>query len=221
MPTRLQLGTSRLENLPPASLRRFLDKTWVHFGDAPDSPSLLRRLVRRARRARNGIGDPAALYEKTTFKTFYFRKGDRLPFEDGSLHFVFSEHFFEHLFYDEAISLLRECHRVLAPRGLIRISVPDADLRSYEGPEPAGFPDPKMPFDHPLKHKTRWSVYMLSETLDLLGFEPHPLRYCDRSGKYVREEPRQYDGCPERELASDIEYLRRPDSLIVDGLKHQ
>jgi predicted SAM-dependent methyltransferase len=218
-PTRLQLGTARLEFLPDAALARFLDKSWMHYGDPPDSPSWLRATVRRLRLARRGLKDLGALYAKTNFEAFYFQRGGRLPFSAGSLHFVFSEHFFEHLFLNEALELFRECHRVLAPRGVLRVSVPDADLRTYEAPEPVGFPDVKLPFTHPNKHKTRWSVYSLCEAIQLTGFEPHRIRYCDQEGRYVQNHPVQYAGCPETEFLIDLSYLKRPNSLIVDGVK--
>ena len=217
-PTRLQLGTSRLELLPEVALQRFLNKTWIHFGDAPDKPSVLRRCVRETRLRIRGIR-AQELYAKTSFQPFYYQQGMRLPFDDGSMHFIFSEHFFEHLFFDEALDLMKECHRILAQRGVMRLSVPDADLRTYDKPEPAGYPDRRLPFDHPNKHKTRWSIYLLSEALRICGFDCVPLRYCDRYGRYHRNEPRLYDGCPERELIEDLSYLRRPDSLIVDAVK--
>jgi len=218
--TRLQLGTSRLEFLPDTALRCFLDKSWIHLGDAPDQQSVLRKFVRRVRLAQRGIRHPESLYERTTFKAFYYRQGDSLPFADDSLHFIFSEHFFEHLFFDEAMSLMRECYRVLVRWGVMRVSVPDADLRIYEKPEPAGFPSRRISFSHPKKHKTRWSVYMLSEALRLSGFEPVPIRFCNRDGQYIKNEPKLYDCCPEVELVTHLSYLRRPDSLIVDGVKH-
>jgi predicted SAM-dependent methyltransferase len=57
-----------------------------------------------------------------------------LPFPDGSAKCIFTEHFVEHLDYSEEIPyFLSECYRVLEPRGVIRIIVPDAEkyLRGY------------------------------------------------------------------------------------------
>jgi predicted SAM-dependent methyltransferase len=57
-----------------------------------------------------------------------------LPFPDASVRGLFCEHFLEHLDYDEeAPMLLRDCHRVLKPGGVLRIIVPDAEayLRAY------------------------------------------------------------------------------------------
>jgi len=60
------------------------------------------------------------------------RKG--LPFSDGSVDAIFTEHFLEHLEYsDEASTFLRECHRCLSEAGILRVIVPDAEryLRLY------------------------------------------------------------------------------------------
>jgi ubiquinone/menaquinone biosynthesis C-methylase UbiE len=57
-----------------------------------------------------------------------------LPFEDGSVDFIYSAHTFEHLVYpDEAHRHLRELCRVLAPDGVVRLVVPDLEAlaRAY------------------------------------------------------------------------------------------
>lgn len=48
-----------------------------------------------------------------------------LPYEDGSVDFVYSEHFIEHLTAEEGLSLLKECRRVLKPGGVLRVATPD------------------------------------------------------------------------------------------------
>jgi predicted SAM-dependent methyltransferase len=48
-----------------------------------------------------------------------------LPFESGSTEFIFNEHFIEHLTRADAVLFLRECRRVLAPAGVLRLSTPD------------------------------------------------------------------------------------------------
>lgn len=50
-----------------------------------------------------------------------------LPFGDNSVQGVFSEHFFEHLSQAQGCNFLRECRRVLAPGGIVRIAMPDLD----------------------------------------------------------------------------------------------
>ncbi len=56
-----------------------------------------------------------------------------LPFPSASMLGVFSEHCLEHFPLAAAASILRECFRVLAPGGRLRLIVPDAELyvRSY------------------------------------------------------------------------------------------
>jgi predicted SAM-dependent methyltransferase len=47
------------------------------------------------------------------------------PFKDGVFDYVYSEHMIEHIDYQGALSMLRECFRVIKPKGKIRISTPD------------------------------------------------------------------------------------------------
>lgn len=47
-------------------------------------------------------------------------------FYDGpKVDFIFSEHFLEHIKHDQAVTLMKDCHRVLKPGGVIRVSTPD------------------------------------------------------------------------------------------------
>ncbi len=56
-----------------------------------------------------------------------------LPWGDRSVSGIFSEHFIEHISQADAIRLLRECRRMLAPGGVIRIATPDLQemVRDY------------------------------------------------------------------------------------------
>jgi predicted SAM-dependent methyltransferase len=245
MITRLQLGASRLENLDPKVLRIFVDKTWIHFGDPKpihedkfshflkrlkkhsfsyNVSTVFGKLQQELKNSRLSEAEISEIYNRTNFLEFYYQKGNRLPFDDNSINFIFSEHFFEHLFFDEALSLFRECHRILKPYGVIRTCVPDADLRTYESPEPLGFPDIKLSFADPAKHKMRWSVYSLAETIKTAGFYSIPLRYCTKKGEFIKVEPsnivNEYEKCPEQEFLFDLTYIFRVDrSLVVDGIK--
>ena len=227
--TRLQLGISYVRNLSPAARDVFLDPSWLHYGDAGEQEETnpgVSGAIRKIKRSLRGETPPdvAGHLARSNFEPFHYEKGDRLPFDDASLDFIFSEHFLAHLFLDEAIELLRECARILRPRGVLRLVVPDADLRTYEPPEDAGCPGLEVPWNHPDKHKTRWSVYSLSPVLEIVGFVPVPLHYCDRDGRYVQRDPSEapasYEGSPDRELVFDLSYVMRPNSLIVDGVRH-
>jgi predicted SAM-dependent methyltransferase len=69
-----------------------------------------------------------------------------LPLADGSVEAIFSEHLLEHLPLATALDLIRECHRLLAPGGTLRVGVPDAGayLRAYDGDD-QGFIETSRP----------------------------------------------------------------------------
>jgi len=58
-----------------------------------------------------------------------------LPFRDGSAGAVYSSHLLEHLYFEDAQHLIRECFRILAEGGVLRIVVPDlrSIVREYLG----------------------------------------------------------------------------------------
>jgi predicted SAM-dependent methyltransferase len=49
----------------------------------------------------------------------------RFPFGDGSLDFVFSEHFIEHIDRSEGERCMREIYRCLKPGGVMRVATPN------------------------------------------------------------------------------------------------
>jgi SAM-dependent methyltransferase len=65
-----------------------------------------------------------------------------LPFEAGSVDAVYSSHFLEHIYLSEAQAILRECHRVLRPGGVLRLALPDGEAWARElveaGDDPTG-----------------------------------------------------------------------------------
>jgi len=48
-----------------------------------------------------------------------------LPFADGAVSCIYAGELWEHFEYDDAARLTRECYRVLAPGGVLRVRVPD------------------------------------------------------------------------------------------------
>ena len=50
-----------------------------------------------------------------------------LPFPDESIDYLYSLHFFEHLFKENAVRLLKEAFPALKQGGIIRICVPDLE----------------------------------------------------------------------------------------------
>jgi predicted SAM-dependent methyltransferase len=84
--------------------------------------------------------------------------GTGLPFADGSLRGVFSEHCLEHFPLPEAARLLREMRRVLAPGGTVRLVVPDGELylRTYVS-QLDGDPAPRFPYEESERTHAGWT----------------------------------------------------------------
>ena len=240
MNQRLHLAASRFERLSRDATELLCQPGWIHLGEPPinwgaeireqfgfgqwlGGLRLWLASLYRKRFPRYSAAELAELYGRCEFREFYFQAGDRLEFEDNTFSFIVSEHFFEHLFLADAIALLRECQRILKPGGVIRTSVPDADLRTYAPPEPPGYPSSRVPWMHHQKHRSRWSVYSLAEALRVAGLEPLPVMYCTQDGEFVTTLPSArsegYLGCLEPELIATTAYFKRLPSLVVDGIK--
>jgi SAM-dependent methyltransferase len=50
-----------------------------------------------------------------------------LPYADGAFAAVYSSHLLEHLYHEQALGLLKECHRVLRRGSVCRAVVPDLE----------------------------------------------------------------------------------------------
>jgi predicted SAM-dependent methyltransferase len=66
--------------------------------------------------------DLEPLYERGVI---YLDVTERLPFPDNSFDYIYSEHLIEHIPLDAALRHLRDCHRILKPGGVVRLSTPD------------------------------------------------------------------------------------------------
>jgi predicted SAM-dependent methyltransferase len=106
-----------------------------------------------------------------------------LPLKNNAVDFIYSSHFFEHLFKDEASNLLVECARALKPGGIIRISVPDLAYavslyglgRKAEMLEDYFFVVNKGSYLS--RHKYMYDFDMLKVTLEQAGFSD--VRRCE------------------------------------------
>ncbi len=235
---RLHLAAARFERLEPQTIGVMSDSSWIHLGE-PESSWQNRfktelqfgnflncaRIIYRLLKPRYTHQELKNLYSRTTFEEFNYQSGERLKYNDNTFDFIFSEHFFEHLFMDEAVELLRECHRILKPHGVIRIVVPDADLRTYEKIEPLGMPNKSVPWSHPDKHKTRWSIYSLPLAVKIAELTPRPIMYSDKYGKFFNlipsEKDPEYMQSMDKQFIFSLDYIQRIPSLICDGIKVQ
>jgi len=48
-----------------------------------------------------------------------------LPVGSGTIQFIYTEHFIEHISRQQAVDFLKECRRVLKENGVLRVSTPD------------------------------------------------------------------------------------------------
>lgn len=99
-----------------------------------------------------------------------------LPLKDQTADFVYSSHFLEHLFKQNAERLLKESYRVLKPGGIVRICVPDlayAVLLYSQGKkeqmlENYFFVEDKESFL--ARHKYMYDFELLKNLLEKIGF---------------------------------------------------
>ena len=99
-----------------------------------------------------------------------------IPLKDMVADFIYSSHFFEHLYRKDALNLLGECHRVLKPEGVLRLALPDLEyavslyasgrkdemLQNYFFVEDAD--------NHYSRHKYMYDYEMLVSLLHQAGF---------------------------------------------------
>lgn len=135
-------------------------------------------------------------------------------FADNTCHEIYASHVFEHLSYvGELVDTLKEIHRILAPGGTLKISVPDFELlcRMFTHPSLNGeqrffvmnmvFGGQQDPWDF---HKVGLSWEFLSSYLQQAGFS---------NWKRVREFGLLENDC------STIEYGGQLISLNVEAIK--
>jgi predicted SAM-dependent methyltransferase len=100
-----------------------------------------------------------------------------LPFEDVAA--IYAEHFLEHLSLDHGLLFLRECRRVLASDGVLRVSTPNLDwvMRTHYRFDP--IPDGEAQLEcvrinrafHGWGHQFLYNGPMLARALTAVGFE--------------------------------------------------
>ena len=103
-----------------------------------------------------------------------------LPYENNIFEGAFSEHTLEHLYYDEAINLLKEIKRILKPGFIFRCTVPDLEIHIdfYNNNLKDDFFD-KFTYKaqafynltQNFEHKSIWDYEILSKKMSEIGFK--------------------------------------------------
>ncbi|NEU06779.1 methyltransferase domain-containing protein [Flavihumibacter sp. R14] len=163
---------------------------------------------------------------------YVFDCSKELPFATNSVKGLFTEHFFEHLdFNDEVPEFLKEVYRVLEPNGCVRIIVPDAEkyllgycshdweLLKQTRPLDDDLNDLIMGYRYNTKmelinevfrqggqHKYAWDFLTMEHVLKRAGFS-----------MVIKQ---SYMSTYDKTLAIDME-ARRHESLYVEAIKCQ
>lgn len=101
--------------------------------------------------------------EPTSNEIFYMDASLPYQIEDNSFDFIFSEHIFEHLTFEQECNMIRECQRILKPGGVMRMAIPHAGFlfNLYQNPE--------IPVH---KNYVNWAMnnnYECKKVLDVVG----------------------------------------------------
>jgi SAM-dependent methyltransferase len=125
-----------------------------------------------------------------TDQVHYLDALKRFPFEDESFQFVFSEHFIEHLRFEDGLKFFKETARILKRGGVIRTATPDLDflceLRTLDSDAKKRYAEyisqnfaPHMPVSgatcanttfYGWGHAFIWNASLMQEVLKPLGF---------------------------------------------------
>lgn len=70
----------------------------------------------------------------------YLNATQRMPFQNNTFDFIFTEHMIEHIGYRSARQFVQECYRVLRPGGVLRVSTPDLGVVTAMYANPVALP---------------------------------------------------------------------------------
>jgi predicted SAM-dependent methyltransferase len=153
-----------------------------------------------------------------------------LPFSDNSFSAVYASHLLEHFYLNEAQNLLKECHRVLKPGGILRIMVPDleeriknysASKKSYgESKVKAGDAFMESINVHPRNFRSRGLVYRLYD--NATSFHNHKWMYDADSLVFYMKEAGFFDAGRRGLFDSEMEDIKKIElntGLCAEGTK--
>lgn len=192
-----------------------LDKSWnVHLARAPR--------LRRALRQAGILTDQQA---QAHFPRGIIRVDVRhgLPYEDGSVSYVYSSHMIEHLSRWRAVDLMRECRRVLVSGGVVRLATPNFAtlINGYRSRTVTHGATPADSFMKQLETYREIQGSFAQRWIHRLVFAPHQWLYDAESLSQLVEEASFVEPIVRdfREgTVPDLDYLEhREDSLFLEA----
>nr|MDT0657252.1 methyltransferase domain-containing protein [Micromonospora sp. DSM 115978] len=148
-----------------------------------------------------------------------------LPYPTGTVAAIYSSHMLEHIYFDEALALLREGHRVLRPGGLIRLALPDARelaRQLLDAPEDraaaAGLEFTRKLYAGPLNRPTRRQRLVGRFGASAHRWQPSPALAMDMLRQAGFADPRQCE-FQVGDLPGLREVEHRRDSFFVESAR--
>ena len=133
---------------------------WVNIDGSPNVLLDRVRVVKRGLRVLGVLSE--AHMTSWPDEVVYFDVRKPLPFDDSSVQSIYSSHLLEHLYLFDAQAVLSESRRVLAPGGVLRLALPDAERLAADllNGVSDGTDDPGLYFNrrlwaHPLMRPSR------------------------------------------------------------------
>lgn len=154
-----------------------------------------------------------------------------LPFSSNRFTAIYSSHTLEHLFHDDAVALLKECYRVLAPGGICRIVVPDlqAAVTKYVSSMESGNSEPAdRLMEELLMHPRSNQPGLIGKYRQFSGFLQHKWMYDAKSMKNLFEKAGfseiTFPDClqgrlPDLQTVEDPERVKDGAGIVVEGRK--
>lgn len=148
-----------------------------------------------------------------------------LAYPDSSARYIYTSHMIEHMSRWQALRLVRECVRVLAPGGILRVATPDLRKWVHEyvegdvsrGPTPADSLMEKLGTfrDEPVNPARRYIRRLFSGSVHQWLYDLDSLSHLLLEGGFSECSPRDF-----REGDTpDLDQLEhRPDSVFVEAL---
>lgn len=141
-----------------------------------------------------------------------------LPYPSNSVRYIYSSHTFGEFHWQESLNIAKECFRVLAPGGVLRVVVPDLQLilKGYaEDPDPLA----SHRFLDRVSLRHTFSDTVHSGASPSQRFDARSLTHLLRTAGFASPEVSEFgkSAIPEVHLL-DLE-VRRPESLYVEAKK--